>query len=266
MTISRCRINFDFSYRPLNGLKIRVYNILNMGTSNQSPKSCDRTMKDASGGHEDYVSFNDNTIAQDPGHSLHFQSTNDSQVYGLNHLSLSQTREREHRINDEIAMLQAERVVSNSRNALRLSHSLDKSRSRRTEHIDEFDVNTNPVHEINAVYKPPEHPASELPKIFKKIHNSSFLVRYFMYIIPVAALLLVPLLVGALVYENSDKGVGGVELLWFSVWLEIVWLTLWAGRVGLSMLLGEKQNSRPADCRKNDTMASWPPLKLVHEQ
>ena len=52
-----------------------------------------------------------------------------------------------------------------------------------------------------------------------------------MYIIPVAGLLLIPLLFGALLYGQDQKTVGGVELLWFSVWLEIVWLTLWAGRV-----------------------------------
>lgn len=34
---------------------------------------------------------------------------------------------------------------------------------------------------------------------------------------------------GALVFPNAN--VGGVSLVWFSIWLEIVWLTLWAGRI-----------------------------------
>lgn len=42
-------------------------------------------------------------------------------------------------------------------------------------------------------------------------------------------ILLIPLLLGALLFTNAT--VGGVELVWFMIWLEIVWLTLWAGRL-----------------------------------
>ena len=169
------------------------------------------------------------------GHNrLQTHASGDPEAPYLSNSSPSQTREQEHRLGDDLTVLQAERVATHTNEVARHpSASLHQSRSRRTEHIDEFDVNTNPVHEKTAVYRPPEHPTSELAKILKKIHNSSFLVRYFMYIIPVAALLSVPLLIGALAYDTDAKGVGGVQLLWFSVWLEIIWLTLWAGRVGV---------------------------------
>ena len=163
---------------------------------------------------------------------LHLNITNESQQYFRPHPSLSQTREQESRLDDDLAMLQAEREASKNQNELAPATSLARSRSRRTEPVDEFDVNTNPVHEKTSVYRPPEHPSTNFAKVFKKIHDSSFLVRYFMYIIPIAALLLVPLLLGALLFKSAH--VGGVELLWFSVWLEIIWLTLWAGRVSLS--------------------------------
>ena len=202
-----------------------------MGTPNLSPERWHLTMNDAStSSGEDYNAVGDGSAEHGQSYRLHPQTSSDSQTFYTNQITMSQTREQESRLDDDLAMLQAERVVSRSKD--RPSSSLSKSRSRRTEHIDEFDVNTNPVHEKTAIYKPPEHPTSNIAKIFKRVHNSSFLVRYFMYIIPVAALLSVPLLIGALVYKNDDKGVGGVELLWFSVWLEIVWLTLWAGRVG----------------------------------
>ena len=146
--------------------------------------------------------------------------------------SPSQTRMAERRLDDDLAMLQAEQQVSNANSdALAKSTSLQRTRSRRTDPVDDFDVNTNPVHEKNAVYRPPENPSTRLASIFKAIHNSSFLVRYFMYIIPVTALLLIPLLFGALLFK--DAHVGGVELMWFAIWLEIVWLTLWAGRVSI---------------------------------
>ena len=203
-----------------------------MGTPNQSPERWHLAMNDASTSSDDYNIVGDGTTEHSQ-YPLRPQLSNDSQAFYTSQITSSLTREQESRLDDDLAMLQAERVVSRSKDRLRPSTSLGKSRSRRTEHIDEFDVNTNPVHEKTAIYKPPEHPTSNIAKVFKRVHNSSFIVRYFMYIIPVAALLSVPLLIGAIVYKNDEKGVGGVELLWFSVWLEIVWLTLWAGRVGL---------------------------------
>ena len=155
-----------------------------------------------------------------------------------NHLDLSashsQSREEEHRLDDDLTMLQAERAASNaqSSNAMgqKLSKSLSMQRSRsKPEPVDQFDINTNPIHEKAAAFKPPEHPASNFTRAFKRIHDSSFLIRYFSYITPMVALLLVPLLLGALVFKRAN--VGGVRLMWFSVWLEIVWLTLWGGRV-----------------------------------
>ncbi|EGC40669.1 mechanosensitive ion channel family [Histoplasma capsulatum var. duboisii H88] len=146
----------------------------------------------------------------------------------------SQERELAHRLDDELALMEAERVVSNEeklscREKPGRPLSITPTRSRRSEPVDEFDAATNPLHEHAAIYNPPENPSTSLAKFFKKVHESSFLVRYFTYITPLVLILLIPLLVGLLAYP--DANVGGVRLLWFSVWLEIVWLTLWAGRI-----------------------------------
>ena len=154
-----------------------------------------------------------------------------------NDLQKGPTREQQHRLNDDLAMLQAERVVSDAQDSqgpvsLSRSKSVHRSRSRRSARsnpVDTFDAATNPIHEKTALYKPPENPSSNIGKVFKRIHNSSFLIRYFSYIVPIVLILLIPLLLGVLLFKEAT--VGGVELLWFSVWLEIVWLTLWAGRV-----------------------------------
>ena len=170
---------------------------------------------------------------------LRTEPTIESQGYSQDvRPSASQTREQEYRFDDDLAMLQAERVVSNSQYlqvngdpAVARSLSMQKSRSKRSDHsVDEFDVNTTAVHEKTALYKPPEHPATNFAKFFKRIHESSFLVRYVLYISPLVLIFLIPLLLGALLFK--DASVGGVELAWFCIWLEIVWLTLWAGRVG----------------------------------
>jgi len=146
--------------------------------------------------------------------------------------SPSKTREEASRLEDELTMLQAERQATTTETSgERTSAQLNRSRSRQADPVDDFDAATNPLHEKTAIYKPPEHPTSKVAKFFKYIHGSSFLVRYFTYIVPVVLILLIPVLIGGISTPGQNANVGGVELLWFGVWLEIVWLSLWAGRV-----------------------------------
>lgn len=157
---------------------------------------------------------------------------NDEEPYTMR--TPSARREQATRLEDDLLLLQAERVASRSTQGEHKEgehHSINRSRSRRTDTVDEFDEATNPLHEKAAVYKPPEKPATKLSALVKRIHQSSFIVRYFTYIVPVVLILLIPLLIGALKFRSAN--VGGVELMWFAIWLEIVWLTLWAGRVSL---------------------------------
>lgn len=154
----------------------------------------------------------------------------------------SARREQATRLEDDLLLLQAERVASRSTQGEvgeGEHQSMSRVRSRR-EPVDEFDEATNPLHEKAAVYKPPEKPNTKLSAFVKKLHQSSFIVRYVTYISPVVLILLVPLLVGALKFPNTS--VGGVKLMWFSIWLEIVWLTLWAGRVSFQC---DRQLSEP---------------------
>ena len=166
-----------------------------------------------------------------PGRS----TTNDSQAQNFlgEKTTQSQSREEEQRLEDDLAMLKAERKVSRSQSqqapsALSRSMSVHRSRSR-PEPVDQFDVNTNPIHEKASTFRPPEHPDGSFGRMFKRIHDSNWLIRYFMYIVPLVLIILIPLLIGGLVFKRAT--VGGVRLLWFTVWLEIVWLTLWGARI-----------------------------------
>ncbi|KAL9042426.1 MAG: hypothetical protein Q9180_000617, partial [Flavoplaca navasiana] len=119
----------------------------------------------------------------------------------------SQSREEESRLTDDLAMLQAERVVSSAQTGARMTNSTSVHRSRsRVEPVDQFDVNTNPIHEKAATFRPPDNPTSKIAKTFKKIHESSFLVRYFSYIVPVVLVILIPLLLGALLFKKATVG------------------------------------------------------------
>lgn len=147
--------------------------------------------------------------------------------------SPSQSREMANRLDDDLELLKIERQISHDNDVATrdgASH-MGRQRSRRDDMIDEFDIATNPIHEQTQMYKPPQDPVGKFSKLIKKIHHSSFLVRYLTYILPVVLILLIPLLIGALVSPAQSAKVGGVELMWFMIWLEIVWLTLWAGRL-----------------------------------
>jgi small-conductance mechanosensitive channel len=162
---------------------------------------------------------------------LAVQTSYDPSNRDMGRPSPSKTREEAHRFDDDLAVLQAEQVASNSdQGGLKKSAEMHRSRSR-VEPVDTFDANTNPIHEKTALYRPPERPSTKTAAFFKYIHTSSWLIRYVTYIVPVVLILLIPLLIGALVPKAKEACVGGVQLLWFSVWLEIVWLTLWAGRL-----------------------------------
>ncbi|CZS89190.1 hypothetical protein WAI453_010358 [Rhynchosporium graminicola] len=149
-------------------------------------------------------------------------------------MSLTQQKEQSRRLDDDLEMLRAERVVSIAErtepDSLGRSKSMARSRSRTAaEPEDDFDVGTTPLHEKAKIYKPPAHPTTKIAKMFKKIHNSIFLVRWFFYIAPLTILLLIPTLFGLFLFK--DATVGDTHLFWFGIWLEIVWLTLWLGRL-----------------------------------
>lgn len=148
-------------------------------------------------------------------------------------MSPSMIRDESQRLEDELEMARAERMVSNaqmSESDMSRSKSLARSRSRtNAEPVDDFDIGTTPIHEKTKIYQPPSNPSTKFAKLFRRVHNSSFLVRYITYIMPITLILLIPLLLGAFVFPQA--AVGGVFLQWFMLWLEIIWLTLWAGRV-----------------------------------
>lgn len=165
-------------------------------------------------------------------------------------LSAAAQREQSRRLDDDLEMLRVERVISSEvkDDGQSMGKSMvSRSRGGGGEPVDDFDVNTTPIHEKTKIYRPPAHPATALARFFKKVHGSSILVRYFVYITPLVLLLLIPVLLGLFLFKQTT--VGGVKLFWFGIWLEIVWLTLWLARVGNHKILPEYS---PANCSLTD--------------
>ncbi|KFY39482.1 hypothetical protein V494_03965 [Pseudogymnoascus sp. VKM F-4513 (FW-928)] len=66
-------------------------------------------------------------------------------------------------------------------------------------------------------------------KFYDKIVNFSIVTRYLVYVLPIAALIAIPIVVGATV--APDAKIGGIRLLWFFVWIECVWLSIWIAKL-----------------------------------
>ncbi|KAK4508811.1 hypothetical protein PRZ48_002550 [Zasmidium cellare] len=74
-------------------------------------------------------------------------------------------------------------------------------------------------------YSGDEDALTKIGNFLYKIHSASILTRYALYILPVAALLAVPVALTATVY--GDRNAGNIRLLGLFIWIEIIWFALW---------------------------------------
>lgn len=77
-------------------------------------------------------------------------------------------------------------------------------------------------------YDGEEDSVNAMGRLYKKIVNSSIVIRYLVYVLPLAALIAVPIIVGATIAK--DAMIGGVRIVWFFSWVEIVWASLWGSK------------------------------------
>lgn len=76
---------------------------------------------------------------------------------------------------------------------------------------------------------PDDGTLTRMGKFYTKILNFSVVTRYFIYVLPLALLIAIPILIGATAAQ--DARIGGVRIVWFFTWVEIVWLSLWVSKV-----------------------------------
>ncbi|KAI0459991.1 hypothetical protein F5B21DRAFT_454895 [Xylaria acuta] len=156
----------------------------------------------------------------------------DRHVPDTQYLSAAESRDEATRLVDDLTLLQAERAVSHEEDELRRSHS-----RLRTNPSAKEDVFNQPAQ--NTVLNHPPEPSSTLRNAYKLVRNLPRFIRYFLYSLPVTTILLTPILLGIFLNPGSQAvigGPGGVQLLWFGIWLEVVWLSLWAARITTSAM------------------------------
>jgi small-conductance mechanosensitive channel len=137
-------------------------------------------------------------------------------------------RAEANRLNDDLELLRAERMVSNQEHDL-ASGSRMKIRHHSPEPEDAFN---QPAPE--AAVEKKKNTNAALYKLWLFISKFPRFFRYIIYLIPGAALLLAPVLLGTYRFngvKDAVGGVGGVYLMWFGIWLEIVWCSLWVTRM-----------------------------------
>ncbi|KAL7937218.1 Mechanosensitive ion channel domain-containing protein [Trichoderma chlorosporum] len=137
-------------------------------------------------------------------------------------------RAEANRLNDDLELLRAERMVSNQEHD-QASKSRTKNRHHSPEPEDAFNQSAPEV-----APEKKKNTDAALYKLWIFISKFPRFFRYIIYLIPGAALLLAPVLLGTFRFngvEHAVGGTGGVYIMWFGIWLEIVWCSLWVTRM-----------------------------------
>lgn len=79
-----------------------------------------------------------------------------------------------------------------------------------------------------------EDALNQMGKLYNKILHFSVVTRYFLYVLPVALIIAVPIIIGATVAKNAR--LGQVRILWIWTWVELVWLSLWISKLFAKLL------------------------------
>ncbi|KAK4122272.1 hypothetical protein N657DRAFT_657126 [Parathielavia appendiculata] len=147
--------------------------------------------------------------------------------------SPTDSREAANRLQDDLEVLRAERVVSNQERNPSRPRSGRRSHEARVE--DAFNSSNSPT--ATTAIVPPK--TTWLTKLWLSLKRFPRVLRYVVYAIPPGIIILIPVFLDLFAYDRKGDpvgGRGGVQLLWFGIWLEVVWLTLWAGRIGTSIM------------------------------
>lgn len=79
-------------------------------------------------------------------------------------------------------------------------------------------------------------PRTRLARIYTRVMGFSTVTRYAIYIVPLGAVIAIPIILGATAARTTE--IGGVKLYWFFAWIEVVWLALWASKLVAHLIPG----------------------------
>ncbi|GAB7339155.1 hypothetical protein MBLNU457_5820t1 [Dothideomycetes sp. NU457] len=79
-----------------------------------------------------------------------------------------------------------------------------------------------------------EDKLNAMGKMYKRVLDSSVVVRYTVYVAPLALIIAVPIVVGATAARNAM--LAGVPIRWFFTWVEILWCSIWVSKLVVHFL------------------------------
>jgi hypothetical protein len=71
----------------------------------------------------------------------------------------------------------------------------------------------------------PDGTMTKMGKLYKTVLNFSVVTRYFIYVLPLAAVLAIPIVLGIVAVPQVH--VGGVRMVWFFTWIEAGMFSAW---------------------------------------
>ena len=80
-----------------------------------------------------------------------------------------------------------------------------------------------------------EDTLTQMGQIYNKILEFSIVTRYFLYVLPLAIVIAIPIIIGATAAQAATID-GHVRIVWFFSWVEIVWLSLWVSKLAARAL------------------------------
>ncbi|KAG8685940.1 hypothetical protein FRC11_009802 [Ceratobasidium sp. 423] len=101
-----------------------------------------------------------------------------------------------------------------------------------TKDIDGYD--TRNATEAHLQFAEGDIPKNRLVRFYTYLLNLSIVTRWFLYVVPVVALLWIPGILQITTFHNSN--IWGVQLKWWSIWFTVCWVGWWAA-LGLAMAL-----------------------------
>ena len=75
---------------------------------------------------------------------------------------------------------------------------------------------------------------TQMGMIYNQILEFSVVTRYFLYVLPLATIIAIPIIIGATAAPNAT--LGGVRIVWIFSWLECLWLSLWVSKLAAKTL------------------------------
>ncbi|KAI0785645.1 Mechanosensitive ion channel-domain-containing protein [Abortiporus biennis] len=104
---------------------------------------------------------------------------------------------------------------------------------RKFEHsYEEFDSRN--ASQSHLAFAEGDLPKNKFARFYNYLLNVSIITRWFLFIIPVLALLWIPGIVGFTTFPNA--AIWGVHLIWWSIWFSVLWVGWWVALAG-SMIL-----------------------------